>query len=236
MRVRSLGVLPAPFRIVFGPTQVAPRLSVSKSPPTSPDASEIPLKDPILAAFLAWLIPGLGHLYQGRTAKGLLFLVCILGTFLYGLYLGSGPELGWGRVVYASWRPSDERLPYFCQLGVGLPSLPALVQAHRVRQGKEPLFGGFMAPPSLGPGNFDSHGQPSENAGFDSHGQPTLHTLNKKLHRFFELGTVYTMIAGLLNLLAIFDAWGGPVLQEEEAEEKAALAENGKGAAASPQS
>ena len=28
---------------------------------------------------------------------------------------------------------------------------------------------------------------------------------------FFELGTVYTLIAGLLNILAIYDAWGGPV-------------------------
>ena len=46
---------------------------------------EIDLKDPRLAAFLAWLVPGLGHFYQGRTAKGVLFFVCILGTFLYGL-------------------------------------------------------------------------------------------------------------------------------------------------------
>jgi hypothetical protein len=31
------------------------------------------------------------------------------------------------------------------------------------------------------------------------------------LNRYFEFGTVYTMIAGLLNVLAIYDAWGGPV-------------------------
>jgi hypothetical protein len=37
-----------------------------------------------------------------------------------------------------------------------------------------------------------------------------LDLINKQLHRFFELGTVYTMIAGLLNILAIYDAWGGP--------------------------
>jgi hypothetical protein len=30
------------------------------------------------------------------------------------------------------------------------------------------------------------------------------------LHRYWEFGTVYTMIAGLLNVLAIYDAWGGP--------------------------
>ena len=57
---------------------------------------EIELKDPRLAAFLAWLVPGLGHIYQGRTGKGILFSICILGTFFYGMYIGSG------RVVYAS--------------------------------------------------------------------------------------------------------------------------------------
>ena len=29
-------------------------------------------------------------------------------------------------------------------------------------------------------------------------------------NRAFELGTVFTMIAGLLNILAIYDAWRGP--------------------------
>ena len=67
-----------------------------------------------LAAFLAWLVPGLGHFYQGRTAKGVLFLVCILGTFLYGLYLGDG------HVVYASTTPNIlTRWQYLFQLGVG---------------------------------------------------------------------------------------------------------------------
>ena len=38
-----------------------------------------------------------------------------------------------------------------------------------------------------------------------------LNDWHKTLNRYFELGTVYTMIAGLLNVLAIYDAWGGPV-------------------------
>jgi hypothetical protein len=165
----------------------------------------IDLKDPAVAAVLAWLVPGLGHFYQGRTAKGLLFFICIVSTFLYGLYLGGSSELGWGRAVYASARPGDRRLPYLCQICAGLPALPALVQASRVRSGKEPLWGGFMAPPSLD---------------VPRPGQPTVDTLHKKLHRFFELGTVFTMVAGLLNVLAIYDAWGGPVFTEEEKEEK----------------
>ena len=45
----------------------------------------MPLKDPLVAGILAWLIPGAGHFYQGRWAKGILYLVCILGLFLWGL-------------------------------------------------------------------------------------------------------------------------------------------------------
>jgi hypothetical protein len=41
----------------------------------------------------------------------------------------------------------------------------------------------------------------------------------KELNRYLELGMVYTMIAGLLNVLAIYDAWGGPVQLEEEDDE-----------------
>jgi hypothetical protein len=168
----------------------------------SPDQEiSIDLKDPVLAAFLAWLIPGLGHLYQGRLVKAALFFVMIMGTFVFGVYLGSGEGVGWGRVVYASWRDDDKRLAYLCQIGVGLPALPAIVQAIRVRNGKAPwsLYGVFMAPPRL---DSDMMHQP---------GETSLSTLHYKLNRFFELGTVYTMIAGLLNVLAIYDAWGGPV-------------------------
>ena len=43
-----------------------------------------------------------------------------------------------------------------------------------------------------------------------------LNDMWKKLNRQLDLGTVYTMIAGLLNVLAIYDAYGGPVRLEPE--------------------
>jgi TM2 domain-containing membrane protein YozV len=156
-------------------------------------ADVVDLKDPVVAAILGWMIPGLGHLYQGRTGKGLLFMICILSTFFFGLFISDG------KAVYAWWSPDDWRLPYLCQLGVGLPATPALVQSYLVRNGKAPLFGGVMAPP------VDSR---------------ELDSWYKELNRYLELGIVYTMIAGLLNVLAIYDAWGGPVQLEEQAREK----------------
>jgi hypothetical protein len=162
------------------------------------------LRDPVLAGIMAWLIPGAGHWYQGRRTKALLFFVTIMGSFSYGLWLGGG------RVVYAAWGPSPEekRLPYFCQIGVGAAALPALWQANRFRNsgfeavearkqaGTATISDWFMAPPNM--------------AGLKTNSETELDVLNFKYHRYFELGTVYTMIAGLLNLLVIFDACGGP--------------------------
>jgi TM2 domain-containing membrane protein YozV len=168
----------------------------------SEQASQINLKDPVMAAFLAWLIPGLGHFYQGRTAKALLFFVCIMGIYIYGVYLGGNSELGYGRAVYFTFNNEEWRLPYLCQIGVGLPSLPAIVQSMRMGNGKTVLFHGFMAPPR-------SNNAPENDPNFN---QPTLDDLNRVLNRYFELATFFTMVAGLLNVLAIYDALSGPVI------------------------
>jgi hypothetical protein len=185
-------------------------LAATKKPSEPEEPESIQLKDPMVAAVLAWILPGLGHYYQGRKAKAILFFVCIMGTFLYGLYLGGSSELGWGRAVYFSWRTGDKRLQYLCQIGIGIPALPALVQASRIRDGKSALWGGFMAPPEL---TSDLNDPGDRKPPF------TLDTLHKKLHRYFDFGTVYTMVAGLLNILVIYDAAGGPVLSEKETEE-----------------
>lgn len=160
---------------------------------TASDPPRVPLKDPGFAAILGWLWPGAGHLYQGRTAKGVLFMVCILATFFYGEYLGQG------RVVflYGKWKPERFRWPYLCQMWVGVPALPAVVQTFRSPQFNDELFGRnrwYMPPQDAAEFNL----------------------LHKHLHHFFELGTVFTMIAGLLNVLAIYDAWGGPAYLHEK--------------------
>jgi hypothetical protein len=169
----------------------------------SQEPISIDLRKPGLAALLAWLIPGAGHLYQRRYAKGLLFMVCILGTWFFGLGISGG------RAVYASFEPEDFRWQYICQLGVGAPALPAIVQNRLViGAGREPLVGeGMMAPPE----------QPVIEGG-----QDMLAHWHEEMPTTFEMGTLYTMIAGLLNVLAIYDAYAGPVAasEEEEDEEK----------------
>jgi hypothetical protein len=160
---------------------------------------EIELKEPWIAAVLAWLVPGMGHMYQGRTGKGLLFFVCVLGTFLFGLAIGDG------KVVYASSRGEEPwRWQYYCQLGVGVPALPALLKMKPV-EAREPN-GGFMAPPAhvevtVRDDSDNETIQPSELAAW-----------TVKMHPRYELGTVYTVIAGLLNVLVICDAYAGPLV------------------------
>ena len=158
------------------------------------DDCEINLKNRYFAAALAFLLPGAGHYYQGRRNKAYLFAVCILSLFFLGLFVGQG------RVVYAAWNPEEYRIQFPAQLCVGIPAFPAAIQGwiHRddakngfIRQGDGTWsWFNFMAAPSstseLSKWHFDA------SAGF-------------------ELGTLYTAVAGLLNLLAIFDAYGGPM-------------------------
>jgi hypothetical protein len=175
-------------------------MSAEKTAPAANDAViEVNLRRPEVAAFWAWFWPGAGHLYQRRYAKSLLFMVCILSTYFYGLGLGRG------HVVYASFTETDRRWQYICQLGVGLPALPALVQSYRVlKLEAPPLFGDFMAPPHpVHPNAYDKLAE--------------WHLVYKYK---FEMGTLFTMIAGLLNVLAIYDAYAGPMAPPIEEDEK----------------
>jgi hypothetical protein len=165
-------------------------------PTTRPeDEIQIDLRDPRVAAVWAWLWPGAGHIYQRRHAKGILYMVCILGTWFFGLSMGQG------HVVYAQFSQDDKRWHYLLQLGVGIPALPAIVQTARVRQGKD-TFTEWMAPPGkVTPNQYD-----------------TLAKWHGENNALFELGTLYTVVAGLLNVLVIYDAYAGPVIAQPEDE------------------
>jgi len=165
------------------------------------DGERIDLRNRALAAFLAWLVPGAGHFYQRRYAKASLFMVCILSAWILGFALGGG------HVVYASWAPSDKRWHYFLQAGVGGAAVPALVQGNRMKNATdpetgttakqyEPLWGGFMAPPL----------RPVRESQADE-----VSAWYARRGAGYEMGTWYTVIAGLLNILVIYDAYGGPL-------------------------
>ncbi len=147
------------------------------------DGEPLNLRNRYMAAFLAWMIPGAGHYYQRRYLKSALFFVCILTSFLIGMFVADR------KCVYASWDGTEKRWQFALQAGIGLPVLPAVIEGLRGKEQK-PMFGGFMAAPRS---------------------SVELDSWNFETASGFDMGTLYTMVAGLLNILVIFDAFAGPL-------------------------
>ena len=155
----------------------------------------ISMRNPLKAAFLAWLVPGLGHYYQGRKGKAFLYAFCILGLYFFGLLMGEGKIVYW-RWVNPFQNPEKFCVHYLGQFFVGLAALPALIQGTLLHFGYNPIFGGILAEPS----------------------QVVLNGLHPRLGKLVEIGTIYTTVAGLLNILAVYDAYEGPAYQDEDEE------------------
>ena len=154
---------------------------------------QVELRSPYRAAFLAWLVPGLGHFYQGRTGKGWLYAICILGLYFLGFAMGEGKIVYW-RWVSPLGNPEKFCLYYLGQFWVGLAALPALIQGTLRHFDMGPILWGFMAEPP----------------------QNVINSLQPRLGKLVEIGTIYTTVAGLLNVLAIYDALEGPAYLDVE--------------------
>lgn len=173
----------------------------------STTAPDVPLKNRSLAAFLALLLPGLGHVYQGRTGKAILYMSCILGLYFVGFALGEGQNVYWAWV--SPLRDTERfRLHYLGQFWVGLPAWPALIQATLIHYGQVPLFNGFMSPPLLDPS------MQGELRDVMQEVARRINALHQKYGGLKEIGDIYTTVAGLLNILVIYDAFEGPAHQE----------------------
>lgn len=271
---------------------------------------KVNLKNPFLAAFLAFLIPGAGHLYQGRMFKAVVYFFCIIGIFIWGMTIGEWQVL-FVNVDHQNGNPQKD-IGFYTQVFVGVPGLYAIYQSQRY-YGKDnirktsldsPLktsFEGVMEnttpegnnirgnirgeinlTPVRGELNTQSfegtfRGTINEKEGIelslgrsielgkpiggtrsrdfecdivtgengqlvstgklegsiprsftDYFGSPVtetqLQSLNGKLGKRYDLAKVFTWIAGLLNLLAIWDAFDGPAYgygrEEEQQPEK----------------
>jgi TM2 domain-containing membrane protein YozV len=154
------------------------------------------------AALLSYLVPGLGQIYQGRVGKGVLFFVCVYTLFFYGMYLGSWRNVylpdttGVNNEENNAWRlPRPlanlyNRPQFIGQFWVGAAAWPALYQYYvfSPRQNDSPPLGGFQREPP------------------DSEIQKLIRDGDKT----WDLAWVYTVIAGVLNVMVIYDAFAGP--------------------------
>jgi hypothetical protein len=166
-----------------------------------------------LPCFLSFLVPGLGQIYQGRISKGVLFLVCIYALFFYGMWLGGGtvkagtPPATYtvsGNVYLPASNPKNAPLPnlpqlvndlynrpqYLGQFWVGVVAWPALWQYYNYDPNKtsDSFLGDFERTPS----------------------DTALNAVHTSGDKTIELGWVYTVIAGVLNIMVIYDALAGP--------------------------
>jgi len=153
----------------------------------------------LLAGFLSYLVPGLGQIYQGRIAKGVVFLVCLYTLFFYGLYLGNwqnvyiskaapapAPQLSWYSLI-------ADRFRFLSQACIGVAAWPAVWQ--------------FWVPEPAEQEKSDSYLSVFERMPSEKEQNDVLRNSDKSP----DLGWIYTVIAGALNILVIYDAFAGPV-------------------------
>lgn len=164
-----------------------------------------PIKYDFFGAFLSYLVPGLGQISQGRYGKGVLFLVSLYALFFYGWFLGSQknvylPDYHANETSLPSRVASDvyTRFQFVGQCPIGIASWPAIYQyVHSIRGkgDKLPLNGWFSAP-----------------------SMTELNDLQRNGDKTWDLGWVYTVIAGVLNVLVIYDALAGAAFREVHGE------------------
>jgi hypothetical protein len=86
-------------------------------------ADRVQSTHPTVISIAAWLVPGVGHLWQGRTQKGAIFLVAIPLMFAIGLWLNGRLfpfEPSQPLVALAAFASIGNGLPYFLAAVLGL--------------------------------------------------------------------------------------------------------------------
>lgn len=178
------------------------------SPPTN-DPPLPPVKLDPLAAVLSYLIPGLGQIYQGRVGKGLLFFGGLYLLFFYGMWMGQWrnvwlpatdglPPVGFaGQNLEGVPKAISYRFQFLGQFWIGTAAWPAVYQYMVFDPTKDagPIFGKFQRAPD----------------------ETELNKLQRDGNKRWDLGWVYTVIAGVLNLLVIYDAFAGPMFRDPPA-------------------
>ncbi len=181
----------------------------------APSPSPAPRKLDWLAFVLSYLLPGLGQVLQGRVGKGVLFFVCLYGLFFYGMWMGQMknvwlpdasklPEVevpilgkldGWPKALY--YRPQ-----FLGQFWIGVAAWPAVVQYVAT---EPPADAGDRPKPTAVLGHYMQTPPEAE-----------LNDLQRGQDKRWDLGWVYTVIAGVLNVLVMYDALAGPVVRDDE--------------------
>jgi hypothetical protein len=104
--------------------------AVGQTPVSQTPVGPNPVANPLVAAFMAWLFPGLGHLYlkqtrRGAAFSGLVLLALVLGILLHGK--ASWDLLGPTLSALATLGCAGSGLPYLAFAGLGYRGDPTAV-------------------------------------------------------------------------------------------------------------
>lgn len=140
---------------------------------------------PVLAGILAWIVPGAGHWYLGRRVRAVILFAVILGLFWTGVALGG---------VFTV-NPREETWWSRAQLCTGLSGV-----ASWIRQDREfkDIVGKLQSDTEQGRGRTEDPTDRIDAALAERHealAPPTS-----------DVALVLSGVAGMLNLMCIFDA------------------------------
>jgi hypothetical protein len=156
----------------------------------------------ILAGVLSYLVPGLGQISQGRFGKGILFMVVLLGMFCLGQAMGNWrnvfmppPEGNDNNPVRKPLSSVYNRWHFAGQFWIGVAAWPAIWQFYDMpvpAKEQNPFWFNFQRAPKT----WEE--------------EQELNTFYTNSDKSPDLGWVYTVVAGMLNILVIYDAVMGP--------------------------
>lgn len=175
-----------------------------------------------LAAILSYLIPGLGQILQGRISKGIVFFVSLYTLFFYGMALGAMKNV---------WMPPSSSIKHLPKVELGIRQLSFSSDGAMKSLAYRPQFlGQFWIGAAAWPAVLQYLADKDPNAVPQPEGLPLigrymatppddeLQRLQRDGNKRWDLGWVYTLIAGVLNLLVIYDALAGPAIKDDENE------------------
>ena len=147
---------------------------------------------PFVAGVLAWIIPGAGHVYLGRTLRGIIIFLCINAMFWAGVVVGGVFTVD----------PRNEHWWYMAQMVTGASAAASWYRqknAHvDVRRKAEAVR------------DAEARRDPNSRLSQIEAEERVLSDKNNRLALTYPSDVVaraYTGIAGMLNALCIFDAF-----------------------------
>jgi TM2 domain-containing membrane protein YozV len=175
----------------------------------------------VIAGVLAWLLPGAGHFYLGRRLRGVILCLTVLATFLIGMVVGGVMTVD----------RQYERYWFYAQAMTGLPGLAGWraseAEYDSLREDEE-IRDLLLRQAAIVRGTTaDQPAKPPFDPGVNVYSIPTVNQgefdrISKTLpmlvdQRLREKGIAlvppqegparaYTGVAGMLNLLCVFDA------------------------------